>query len=120
MLAQALGTQAARVAAPTLSPSQMCSCHGPEAPSSDWIARSTCPIRSAISPRRSQVVVEGARRAAVGDQRFVKLAEDLCGLPSATCAGAESGASRCVAEVLQGLAEGTLLPSLQSRVERRP
>jgi len=55
----------------------------------------------------------------VGDQRFVKLAEDFFGLPQRELRwGRVRSEPRCVAEVLQGLAEGTLLPSLQSRFEQ--
>src|SRR5262245_19446939 len=48
----------------TLSPAHACRRHGPYAPSSAWIARSTFPIRSALWPTRSQVFGEGERRAA--------------------------------------------------------
>src|SRR5438093_4891070 len=52
------------VTEPTLSPAHACWRHGPYAPSSAWIARSTFPIHSAIWPTRAQVFGEGERRAA--------------------------------------------------------
>src|SRR5262249_53599564 len=56
--------QKPNVAAPILVASHACWRHGPYPASSAWTARFTFPIRSAMRPTRTQVFVEGDRRAA--------------------------------------------------------